>query len=303
MIGLIILICYDMLSVDNRFINKQSLVSKKLNAEQVIQRQKGPMKAFIVSRIQKDKPYPYRVFPLLNNPFNNNVPAYFYPSIGGYSGTKLAAYQDFISHSLMKNGAINMADLNMLNVKYITYNQSLPFPNLKTVYNKKHHVVMENTTVLPKAFFVDSVVTASSPRQAIDKINSSSFDPAKWAVVESDKKPAAQDDSTASVKVTSYSANKITLKTKRNKPGFMVLSEIYYPAGWQAKIDGKSAKIYKTNFILRGIEVPKGRHQITFTFAPATVRWGKRLSLIGNLLLLCMLITTVFFGYRKVKED
>jgi hypothetical protein len=303
MIGLIILICYDMLSVGNRFINKESLVSKKLNAEQVIQRQKGPMKTFIAKHLQDNKPYTYRVFPLLNNPFNNNVPAYFYPIIGGYSGTKLATYQDFINHSLTKGGKINMADLNMLNVKYITYNHSLPYPNLKTVYDKKHHVVMENTTVLPKAFFVDSVITASSPRQAINKINSASFDPAKWAVVESKKRPAAQKDSTASVRVTSYSANKVTLKTSRHKPGFMVLSEIYYPAGWQAKINGQPARIYKTNFILRGIEVPAGSHQITFTFAPATARWGKRLSLIGNLLLLCMLITAVFFGYLRVKGD
>jgi hypothetical protein len=302
MIGLIILICYDMLSVDNRFINKQSLMSNKLSAEQVIQQKKGPAQAFIQKHIRDNKPYPYRVFPLLNNPFNNNIPAYFYPIIGGYSGTKLAHYQDFIDHSLTKGGTLNMADLNMLNVKYITANRSLPFPNLKKVYQKKNRVVMENTGVLPKAFFVDSVVTVSKPQQAIDKINSSSFDPSQWAVVESSKKPSVQTDSTASVKVTSYAPNKITLKSKRNTPGFMVLSEIYYPAGWKADIDGKSTKIYKTNFILRGIEVPEGRHKITFTFAPVTASWGKRLSLLGHVLLLCMLITAIFFEYREMNE-
>ncbi|HYW35652.1 MAG TPA: hypothetical protein VE868_09620, partial [Balneolaceae bacterium] len=122
LIGLIILACYDMLSVGSRYIKKQDLKSDNLKATQVIEQQKRPMDTFIQKNIQnKSEPYPYRVFPLLDNPFNNNVPAYFYPSIGGYSGAKLSYYQDFIHHSLMTKGSINMADLDMLNVKYITY--------------------------------------------------------------------------------------------------------------------------------------------------------------------------------------
>ncbi len=300
--GLVILSCYDMLSVGNRFIKKQDLKSKNLSAAEVIQRQKTPMTAFIQKQLNDGKPYSYRVFPLLNNPFNNNIPAYFYPSIGGYSATKLSYYQDLIDHSLMKEGSINLPVLSMLNVKYITYNRPLSLPGLKKVYSKNDHVVMENTNVLPKAFFVDSVVTASTPQQAIDQINSASFKPGQWAVVESAHKPATQPDSSAYVKVTSYEANDIKLTISRKSPGFMVLSEIYYPAGWKATIDGNPAKIYKTNFVLRGLEVPEGNHHIKFMFKPTTAHVGSILSWLGHGLLGGVFIVGIFFIYRKEKE-
>jgi uncharacterized membrane protein YfhO len=158
---------------------------------------------------------------------------------------------------------------------------------------------MENTDVLPKAFFVDSVVTVSSPQAAVDRLNSASFNPAEWAVVENSDKPIAQADSSAQVQVTSYQANKITLNTTRSSPGFMVLSEIWYPAGWEAEIDGKPTKIYKTNFVLRGIEVPAGEHEITFTFEPASVYWGNLFSWIGHALLLCLGIGVIGVTYRR----
>jgi uncharacterized membrane protein YfhO len=291
-----------MLSVGNRFIKKQDMKSNDLSATEVIQQQKTPMMAFIQKHLNDGEPYSYRVFPLLNNPFNNNVPAYFYPSIGGYSATKLSSYQDLIDHSLMKEGSINMPVLDMLNVKYVTYNRPLSLPGMKKVYSKNDHVVMENTNVLPKAFFVDSVVMASTPQQAIDQVNSASFKPGQWAVVESDHKPATQPDSSAQVKVNSYEANEITITTNRKSSGFMVLSEIYYPAGWKATIDGKPADIYKTDFVLRGIEVPGGNHHIKFTFKPASAHTGSILSWLGHGLLGCLFIAAVFFIYRRERQ-
>jgi uncharacterized membrane protein YfhO len=79
----------------------------------------------------------------------------------------------------------------------------------------------------------------------------------------------------------------------------MVLSEIWYPAGWEAEIDGKPTKICKTNFVLRGIEVPAGEHEITFTFEPASVYWGNLFSWIGHALLLCLGIGVIGVTYRR----
>ncbi|MBN2732602.1 MAG: YfhO family protein, partial [Balneolaceae bacterium] len=296
--GLLIIAAYDMLSVGNRYISEQSLVSDDYNAEQILAQRKRPIDTFLQENVQSDKPYPYRVFPLLDNPFNNAVPSAFYPTIGGYSGAKLSYYQDLIDAVLMQQGSINMPVLDMLNVKYVTFNRPLPFPNMQQVYSQNNRVVMENTDVLPKAFFVDSVANASSPQDAVNALNSSSFNPAKWAIVESENKLTTQPDSAAHVQVTSYEANQITLSAKRSTPGFLVLSEIWYPAGWEATINGEPAKIYKTNFVLRGIQVPTGEHQITFTFEPAAVYWGNLFSWIGHVLLLCIGIGVFIFAYR-----
>lgn len=297
--GLLLLASYDMISVGSRYVNEDSLISDDYTAEQLLARQERPLDTFIRERISTDTPYPYRVFPLLDNPFNNAVPAYFYPSIGGYSGAKLGYYQDFIDAVLMQQNSINMAALDMLNVKYVTYSQPLPFPNMRTVYNQDGQVVMENTDVLPKAFFVDSVTAVSSPQAAVEALNSPSFDPARRAVVEEARAPEVGADSAAQVRVTEYEANRITLQTERSAPGFMVLSEVYYPAGWEARIDGEPAPIYKTNFILRGLEVPAGAHEITFTFEPATVYWGNLFSWIGHLLLLAIGIGAFALSYRR----
>lgn len=297
--GLILLSAYDMLSVGSRYINEQNLVSDDYDTEQILAQQKRPIDTFLQENVQKNTPYPYRVFPLLNNPFNNAVPSAFYPSIGGYSGAKLSYYQDLIDAVLMKDGTINMPVLDMLNVKYITFNRPLPFPNLNVVYSQNNNVVMENTDVLPKAFYVDSVASVSSPQAAINRLNSPAFDPADWAVVETDSNFTVQADSSASIVITSYKDNEITLQTNRSTPGFLVLSEIWYPAGWEASIDGRPAKIYKTNFVLRGIAVPEGEHQITMRFEPASVYRGNLLSWLGHFVLLCIGIGVVFFTYMK----
>ncbi len=297
--GLIILASYDMISIGSRYINEENLVSDNYDMEQILAQQERPIDIFLEENLTTDAPYSYRVFPLLDNPFNNAVPSYFYPSIGGYSGAKLSYYQDLIDAALMQGGSVNMPVLDMLNVKYVTYNRTLPFPNMEQVYSQDNQVVMENTDVLPKAFFVDSLSAASSPQEAVDQLNSPDFDPAQWAIVESAKLPDARADSTAQVEVTDYQANKITLSTSRKEPGFMVLSEIWYPAGWEAKIDGESTPIYKTNFVLRGIEVPAGEHQITFTFEPNSVYRGNLFSWIGHALLLILGIGAVGMRYKK----
>ncbi len=285
--ALILLVAYDMLSVGNRYINEDRLVSDTFDTERYIQQQKRPMDDYIMKHIDSGKGYPWRVFPLIDNPFNNAIPAYFYPSIGGYTGAKLAHYQDMIDHLLMGERGLNMPVLDMLNVKFITVNQQLPFEGFEQVYQNEGQFVYENIDVLPKAFFVDSVLTVGTPQQAVDKMKwGTDFDPSNEAIVETGKQLSAGDGTAGSVEVKTYNAREVVLQTSNSSEGFLVLSEIYYPAGWKATIDGQATEIYKTNFILRGLQVPSGQHTVTLTFEPASARWGARLAWAGHIILL-----------------
>ncbi|MDZ7690403.1 MAG: YfhO family protein [Balneolaceae bacterium] len=87
-----------------------------------------------------------------------------------------------------------------------------------------------------------------------------------------------QRDTTASVEVTHYDARSIELQTKRSAPGYLVLSEIYYPEGWQLTIDGEPSEIYKTNYVLRGMNVPAGEHTLRMEFNPTSYIWGGRIA-------------------------
>lgn len=307
LLGLILVASYDYLSVGDRYTNEESMVSEQISAEQAIQRQQRPVDKFLRSHIDSGNGWPWRVFPLGDNPFNNAVPSYFYPTIGGYSGAKLSYYQDLIDvlQEHLQQGQLYFPILNMLNVKYISIGQQLPFDNLTQVYSGDDGYVYENTTVLPKAFFVDSVRTVSSPQEAIDAMQPvQSFNAATTAIVEGEPSIDIQPDTAASVSITHYDARSIELQTERSTPGFLVLSEIYYPpaGGWELTIDGKPADIYKTNYVLRGMKIPVGEHTLRIEFNPKSYVWGSRIAWASNLIQWSILLAGLVLWYRREKN-
>lgn len=301
LIGLLLLTSYDMLRIDARYVNESSMVPDRFDTEQRLQQQQQPVDKYVMENINSGEDYPYRVFPLMRNPFNNAIPSYFYPTIGGYTGAKLAHYQDMVDHLLMNDQtSMNEPILDMLNVKYVTAQQQIPLQGYTEVFSQDGQRAYRNDDVLPKAFFVDSATTVGSPQQAVDQMKPGThFDPATNAIVETSDQLVASTDSTASVTLTSYDAKTIELETSSGAEGFLVLSEIYYPAGWEATIDGEPTQIYKTDFVLRGLQVPAGDHSITMTFEPASNIWGLRLAWMGHILLLISGIGAGLMVYRR----
>lgn len=92
------------------------------------------------------------------------------------------------------------------------------------------------------------------------------------------------------INMTSYAPNKITYRSKSNAKQFAVFSEIYYPEGWTAKIDGKEVEIRKANYLLRGLEIPAGDHQIEFSFDLPKFHQSNTYALIGGLIIVLMII-------------
>jgi len=298
--GLLLIGTFDMLNVAERYDNEESLTSATINKERLLQQRERSLDTFIKKRIDSGNNYPYRVYPRINNPFNNATMSYFYPSLGGYSGAKLSIYQDMIERHISQ---ANPEVLNMLNVKYMSSRRPQSDAQWKTVYQGNDGIVLENKDVQPKAFFVDSLVTASSEKEAIEMLDpQQGFDASEVAILEQEPAYQPRNDTTASVSVTSYGPREIGLEYNRQHEGFLVLSEIYYPAGWQAYIDGEEASIYKTNYLLRGIFVPEGEHEVSFRFNPVSHIWGKRIAWAGNIGLWLIGIWAVFGYYRSRPE-
>ena len=84
---------------------------------------------------------------------------------------------------------------------------------------------------------------------------------------------------------------------------FRVFSEIFYDKGWIAKIDGKETPIIKTNYFLRGLEIPKGEHEIVFSFEPQSVELGNKVTLASNILFILIVLGGGFLLWRKRKEE
>jgi uncharacterized membrane protein YfhO len=96
--------------------------------------------------------------------------------------------------------------------------------------------------------------------------------------------PAA--DSSASIALTKYGLNQLLYTAQNNGEGLAVFADIYYPAGWKAYIDEKESPIIRVNYALRGLKIPAGKHNIRFTFEPATFFLGRKISAISSIVLL-----------------
>jgi hypothetical protein len=278
----------DMIQVGQRYMDESKFVASNVNSEKLIVAQQRDQDTFIRSK-NKEQEFPYRVFPLdiPSGPFSNAIPSYFYPSLGGYSGAKLSLAQEVFmaSNSPLFGGdyGINLGLLSALNTKYITYNSGLSIPGLTPVFTGSNGgVVYENDNVLPKAYFADSVITAENPKQAYDLLFAGNLNFYNTAVVEN-YVPEASIDSSSTVSITNYTGAEMAFDIVRSKTGFLVISEIYYPDGWIALLNGEEIPIHKTNYLLRGVQIPAGSHTLELDFRPSSFYNGVKLSWLSLL--------------------
>lgn len=259
--------------------------------------------------ILKDSDPDFRVLNLERSPFNDGITPYFHKCIGGYHGAKMRRYQEFIDavlypavSSLYNAGehfeerASSLNALNMLNTKFIIYNsQTMPFINLKSFGN---------------AWFVKKynlVKSADEELSEIQKVN-----PLETAVINTNINPEFSkllpkdqflvDDSSV-INLTSYKPNHLTYECKAYSDRLAVFSEIYYPKGWQAYIDGKPVEHTCADYILRALNIPKGIHKIEFVFDPDSVRVGGIVSAISSSLVLLLLLAFLAWKFFKSKKD
>ncbi|WP_340105380.1 hypothetical protein [Rhodohalobacter sp. 8-1] len=302
-IGLLcVLLAADMILVDKRYMNENSLVDGNLSSEGIIERQERELDRFIEANSLHEEGWNYRTLPLLDNPFNNAIPAYFYPSIGGYSGAKLGYYQDLIDGAIFSGpNGINTGVLQMLNVKYISSTAPIQLRGFDTVFSDQQGNVIENLDVLPKAWFVDSVETLNSEPEVLQRI-SGDFDAGSDAYITTSLDTAPTADTSATVTVTDYGPNRISMDITREQPGFLVLGEIWYPPGWTAMLNGEETDIIRTNYVLRGFEIPAGDHELILTLEPEWYAIGYWLGRVGTIALFGTGIFGLFIYFRKEKK-
>jgi uncharacterized membrane protein YfhO len=108
-------------------------------------------------------------------------------------------------------------------------------------------------------------------------------------------------DSLANIRLINYKPNYLKYVSENANDGLAIFSEIYYPKGWTAKIDGKETEILNANYVLRALEIPKGEHIIEFSFEPQVVKTGSLVSLISSLLMLLIILGGIYGTYFKKK--
>jgi uncharacterized membrane protein YfhO len=182
--------------------------------------------------------------------------------------------------------------LNMLNTKYII------FPNRQQQNAQPQYT--SNPQAYGNAWFVNNVQIVESADSAI--VNLGNFDAKSTAIVEKQYAEMASTptglDSAASISLTSYHPEKLVYTSNNSQAGFAVFSEIFYKAGWNAYIDNKKVDHVQTDYILRGLNIPAGKHDIEFRFEPATYAMGKQISNIASGMIYLLLIGSLAFWLK-----
>ncbi len=263
-------------------------------------------------KIKTDKALAYRVL-TMNDPFQDASVSIHHRSVGGYFAAKMRRYQDLTERTLQTEiqGFGNMLNASKGDINKITFS-GIPVLNmLNTRYFKfgdEENAVLQNPAALGAAWFVDSlrlVQNADEEIKALGQVNLRNY-----AILDASRFKAKQSvysaDSSRSVLIKEFASNKIVYESNNSADGFVVFSEIYYPEGWKAQIDGKDAEILGVNFVLRGMEIPKGKHTITFTFESDSYEKGAFYTLVSSYLVcvwVLVALAMVFWGTFKAKND
>lgn len=239
-------------------------------------------------------------------PVNTNI-VYKIPMINGYS-----SLYPFRSGQLIKlnkfevengltgyNRTVYQADiksplLNLLGVKYFLSLKPLEEKGFRLLFKEGETYLYESSLALPKAWFAKKWQQAESDLAVAKSLLS--VDRKKEVILEEGiLLPANLSVKDSTVVINLYQENNVNISTKNPADGLLLVNDAYYP-GWKAYIDGQETKIYRADFNLRAIIVPKGEHEIKFIYAPKSFFIGGVVSLVSFVLFL-----TYFFCLKKDK--
>ena len=275
---------FDLLAIDKKYLNENNYIESDSFTDYNFK----PSAADV--SILNDKDPHFRVYNLSPDRFNESKTSYYHRSLGGYHPAKLRLYQDLIENQL-STANLNMPVMNMLDTRYILIpDQQGKEPNLH-----------KNDSALGAAWFVQNLQPVKGPVEEMKALNS--FKPEQTAFIDvttqkADIKPYPANTS-ATIKLTKYNNDTVEYATNAPVEQFAVFSEIYYPAGWNAYVDGKKTNYYKVDYLLRGMPVPAGSHTISFRFEPESYAISSKVAMIAGILLYIVLLGGLFMSYRK----
>ena len=284
------MVALDLGIIDSRYFNRENYISASVAGDF------PPSGAD--TRINQDKTY-YRVFNLQG--FYEAGTSFYHNSLGGYSGVRLKRYQELYDSCITRevdeifsdaqNGPLDMSKygvLNMLNAKYL-------------LNGTEANQVFQNSAANGNAWFPREIQIVNSPNEELSKIRE--INTRNVVIVDQSKmklrENKASTDSAAVIRFIEKKPYWLKYEAESTSGGLGVFSEIYYPAGWHATIDGQETPIYRVDYALRGLEIPAGKHTIEFTFQPKAYIIGNKITMSASVLLLIVVVGALFLELRE----
>lgn len=194
--------------------------------------------------------------------------------------------------------------VDFLNIKYVlaptAYDPIAGISNdrftLLRQDNVREYRLYENKTVMPRFFFVRSIIKLPN-RSSVAKVfieNRADFTDAVYIDgsknMVNDVLSNCPPNEKGTVQIQSYTPNAIQLAVSTPCNGVLTSSEVMYP-GWEATIDGKRVNLFEGNLAFRTLLVPKGRHDLV-------LRYNPEIFIIGGMITLLTATSMMLWLYR-----
>ena len=277
-----LLVCADLIPINKRFLNNDHFVPER-------QAMEIPM-TNIDRQILEDKSN-YRVANFNVSTFNDATTSMYHRSVGGYSAVKPRRYQDIIDKYLSDNSA---EIYSLLNTKYFI---------LKDGDTPK---IMLNDKALGNAWFVDEVLWVNTPNEELDGIGQVKL--GSVAVVSKEFKKVVENKFTKQedgdfIRQTKYTANKWSFEYSAKSSRLAVFSEMYFPNGWAATVNGEELELIRVDYDFFGAIIPEGSGEIKFEFNPPKMALIDGIGVLFSVTILLLVVLSIVLSLRKSKKE
>jgi len=182
--------------------------------------------------------------------------------------------------------------LNMLNVKYVIFSNP-----------QNQQQMQPNAYAYGPCWLVKNVKIVDGPVEEIEAIGNTQLrDTAIVQKTFSNAVVPPQWDSAATIKLSKFDNDTMDYSFNSSKPQFAVFSEVYYPYGWNAYIDGKKIDYCKADYVLRGLSLPAGQHTVRFIFEPSSYKSGVRIAYVSSFLILIFFLGGLFMEWWSRRQ-
>jgi hypothetical protein len=270
-----LIVIADLYSVNSRYIDKDLFIDKSINTYQLSE---------IDNEILLDT-LDYRVFNLSTG-LSNASSSYYHNSLNGYHAAKLRRFQEYYDYLTFHD---NEKLFNSLNVKYLIGKD-----------DQDQDQLYVNPDALGNAWSVDSLLILNNPDELLNKLKDTDISKIALGLKNSIPKDLPQTfESNDLIKIEKVknSSSHLTYNYNALSEQLIVFSEIYYPSGWEVFIDGEKSNFFDINYLLRGMLIPEGKHEIEFFFSPEIVKTGI------NIRIITIIITFSLIAYMLYREN
>ena len=277
------IVLFDLLGVSSRYLSRAAFVEPARAAI--------PFQLTEADRVILQDSSRYRVFePQLG--LTGARTAYFHNTLGGYHGAKPRRFEELYSYYSTHQIA---GILDFLNIKYFL----IPDSETNTLQ------ALVNPNALGPAWTIANLKTAPTADDLLESLKTTDFSN-EALVLEgtfpTDLAMSYFKDTLATLTIKESKPDSLVYEIETGAKQFVVFSEMYYPHGWTASVNGVNTPIVNVNYVLRGLEVPEGKSRIVFHFEPEVVRLGTQLRWTTLILFIVFLGGLYYFQKRNQNQ-